>query len=133
MQRKIPSKDGPLFYRNDEDDTRELINKMRESGRFVDRPTQFHIKHRALNYYPTRGVITIDGEGSYPERGPEAFLSLLEQRYPKRRRPCGSTPPGPTSPPPTSPPIFEIDLDDERVNPGGREGEQRHDADDLPW
>ncbi len=122
-----------MFYRNDEDGTGELINKMIESGRFVDRPTQFHVKYRALNYYPTRGVISIDGEGGYPERGPEAFFALVEQRYPKRPRPSRSTPPAPESPPPTSPPICDIGLDDEEEHLDRSESEHRDDAYDLPW
>lgn len=132
MQRKNPP-DRPMFYRNDEDDTRELIDKMLESDHFVDRPTQFHIKHRALNYYPTRGIITIDGEGGYPERGAEAFFALVVQRYPKRRRPGGSTPMEPRSPRPTSPPVFEIDLDDDQVDPDESKASQGDDADELPW
>jgi hypothetical protein len=132
MSPHTPRKEKPLFYRNDDEGTRELINKMIQSGLFVDRPTQFHVKHRALNYYPTRGVISIDGEGGCPERGPEAFFALVEKRYPRRGRPSGRTP-APQSPPPTSPPLCDIGLVDEDEHIDGSDNERCNDADELPW
>ena len=38
-----------------------------------------------MNYFPSTEVITIDGQGRHPETGPDAFLALLDQLYPRRR------------------------------------------------
>ena len=102
-----------LFYPDDSPEVCLLIMKLIEDKYYVTRASKHQIKHGKVNYYPSSGVITIEGEGRHTEKGPHALLALLEQRYPKRRGKVGdpqANPVEPTSPP--SAPIFKIDLDD---------------------
>lgn len=75
-----------LFYKDDEDFIRELIWELIRRRRYVKRPSKHHLKHRGVNYFYTTGVITIDGQGRHYETGAEAFLKLLDARYPKGPR-----------------------------------------------
>lgn len=84
MPQPTPKFEKPLFYPDDNPLIYELIKELIDRKRFVSRPSKFHIKHRAINYYPTTGKITIDERGGHPEAGPDAFLALVEQEYPKR-------------------------------------------------
>jgi hypothetical protein len=64
-----------------------------------------------VNYWPSTGTITIDGEGRHPEKGEQALLALLEKRYPKPRskgdeRQAISLEPSPFAP------IINLSLDD---------------------
>lgn len=79
-----PILEKPLFYPDDDPLTCEVIKELIDRKRYVTRPSKFHIKHRAINYFPSTEVITIDGRGRHPETGPDAFLVLVEQEYPKR-------------------------------------------------
>jgi len=79
-----PILEKPLFYPDDDPLTHEVIKELIDRKRFVSRPSKFHIKHRAINYFPSTEVITIDGRGRHPKAGPDAFLALVEQEYPKR-------------------------------------------------
>ncbi len=75
----------PLYYRDDEDFIRELIWELIRRKRYVRRESKYHIKVREVNFWPSTGTISIDGEGRHPEKGPQALLALLDKRYPKRR------------------------------------------------
>lgn len=76
----------PLFYPDDNPLICELIKELIERKRFVRRESKHHIKHRKLNYFPSTEVVTIDGTGRHPETGPDAFLELVEEMYPRRRQ-----------------------------------------------
>ena len=78
------SGENPLYYSDDADFVRELIRELIRRKRHVNRPSKHHLKHRGVNYFYTTGVITIDGQGRYCETGAEAFLKLLDLRYPKK-------------------------------------------------
>jgi CheY-like chemotaxis protein len=78
------SGDKPLIYPDDDPYTWELIKELIERKRFVRRESKYHLKHRKVNYFPSTEVITIDGRGRHPETGPDAFLELLDQLYPRR-------------------------------------------------
>ena len=91
------------------------------------RKSRYHLKHRKVNYFPSTEVITIDGRGRHPETGPDAFLDLLDQLYP-RRRPAKPDPlslrdeePAPSSL------ILDISLDsgDDMGNPARSQARQR--------
>lgn len=72
-----------LFYPDDTPEVSGIIHKTIKRKFFVSRPSRSQLKHRAINFYPSTGKITIDGEASHPEKGAEAFWSLLEERYGK--------------------------------------------------
>jgi hypothetical protein len=80
------SGENPLYYSDDADFVRELIRELIRRKRYVNRPSKHHLKHRGVNYFYTTGVITIDGQGRHYETGEEAFLKLLDARYPKGPR-----------------------------------------------
>lgn len=103
----------PLYYPDDDDFVRELIYDLIRRKRYVRRESRHHIKVREVNFWPSTGTIVIDGEGRYAEKGPEAFLELLEKRYPKRRGKGDDTQADTleSSSPPQAP-IFWINLDD---------------------
>jgi hypothetical protein len=82
--KSIPATDHPLFYPDDDPLIYELIKELIARKRFIQRPSPHHLKHRKANYYPSTEVITIDGRGRHLETGPDAFLALLDQLYPKQ-------------------------------------------------
>ncbi|QQO18606.1 hypothetical protein JJB98_01080 [Bradyrhizobium diazoefficiens] len=103
----------PLYYRDDEDFIRELIWELIRRKRYVRRESKYHIKVRKVNFWPSTGTITVDGQGRHHETGTEAFLKLLDARYPKG--------PGPRINPfenltlsekLRTAPIFDVSLDD---------------------
>lgn len=101
----------PLYHRDDEDFIRELIWKLIRQKRYVRRESKHHIKVREVNYWPSTGTITIDGEGRHPEKGEQALFALLDKRYPKLRNKSEDA--QPISPEPSSSaPIFNLNLDD---------------------
>jgi hypothetical protein len=123
-----------LFYPDDRPEFYLLIQKMIKDKYYVMRPSKHQIKHREVNYYPSSGIITIDGGGRHPEKGPQAFLALLEKRYPKRRGNDDGTPTSP-EPPLSSPPsslILDIDLDNEDEPSGFDHVRTQDDGDDAP-
>ncbi|WP_407167920.1 hypothetical protein [Bradyrhizobium sp. ORS 111] len=75
----------PLYYRDDQDFVRELIWELIKRKRYVRRESKYHIKVRDVNFWPSTGTISIDGEGRHPAKGAQALLALLDERYPKRR------------------------------------------------
>jgi len=79
------SRQRPLFYDNDDPEISELVHHLLGLKYFVNRTTQFHIKIGPVNFFPTTGTITIDGEGPSTDKGPESLLSLLAQKYPPRK------------------------------------------------
>lgn len=125
------TRESILFYPDDPPEFYMLISDLIERKYYVKRASKHQVKHRAVNYYPSTGTITIDSVGRHPEKGPEALLSLLEQMYPRRRRGVPGTPASSVSPPP-SPLIVEIDLDHEDDLAGSDPDRKQGDA-GLPW
>lgn len=125
------TKEPTLFYPDDSPEFYVLITNLIQRKYYVKRTSKHQVKHRAVNYYPSTGTITIDGIGRHPGKGEEALLALLEQMYPMRRgapvAPASSAPPRP------APLILEIDLDHED-GPVGRDHDRKQDDDaGLPW
>jgi hypothetical protein len=56
---------------------RDLALIRRTVAYSVQRCTRHHIKIGPVNFYPSRGKITIDPDSSHPEKGFEALLQLL--------------------------------------------------------
>jgi hypothetical protein len=73
-----------LFYDNDDPETSELIRYLISQKYFTKRPSQFHIKIGPVNFYPTTGVVTIDGQGRAASKGQDFLLKLLAEDYPPR-------------------------------------------------
>jgi hypothetical protein len=124
-----------LFYPDDPPEFYLLIMQLIKDKYYVTRASKHQIKHREVNYYPSSGVITIDGEGRHPEKGPQALLKLLEKRYPRRRSKGDDTQATPQEPSPSSPPsslILDIDLDDLDTS-GGYDPVPSDSWDDAPW
>ena len=120
----------PLFYKDDEDFVRELIWELIGRKRYVRRESKHHIKVRKVNYYPTTEIITVDGQGRHYETGVEAFMRLLDARYPKQPAPMIN----PFADLSLSEklrlaPIFEVSLDDEDDLPRHKDHEQIHEDD----
>jgi hypothetical protein len=108
--------DKPLYYPDDEAHVRELINEAIRRKRFIKRESKHHLKHRKVNYFPSTEVITIDGQSKrHDKTGPNAFLELLDEMYPRqwpKSPPLSSSPTRPDSPPPSSLPTNEVNLKD---------------------
>ncbi len=124
-----------LFYPDDRPEFYLLIQKMIKDKYYVMRPSKHQIKHREVNYYPSSGVITIDGGGRHPEKGSQALLALLEKLYPKRRGRDDDTQTTGPELPPSSPPsslILDIDLDNEDESSGLDHIRTQDDGDDAP-
>ena len=126
------AKEPILFYPNDPPELYLLISKLIDRKYYVRRPSKNHIKHRAINYYPSTGTITIDGRGRRTEKGADAFLALVENEYPKRARqnyrkrasPAKSSPPSP---------VLEINLDDDDCFYPATLDTASNGANGLPW
>lgn len=126
------TKEPILFYPDDLPELYLLISKLIDRKYYVRRPSKHHIKHRALNFYPSTGTITIDGRGRHMEEGPDAFLALVEKEYPKHHRIRGSRRTHPEKSPAPAP-VFEINLDDDECSANKQlEGTQDRSS-DLPW
>jgi hypothetical protein len=71
---KAPSavlpEDSPLL--------REQIEELERLAYSVQRCTRHHVKIGPVNFYPSRGKITIDPDSRHPEKGFEALLRLLD-------------------------------------------------------
>ncbi len=101
-----------LFYPDDPPEFYLLIMRLIKDKYYVTRASKHQIKHCEVNYYPSSGVITIDGVGRHPEKGSQALLALLAKKYPKRRGQDDAEQASTldaTSPPA---PVFSVDLDD---------------------
>jgi hypothetical protein len=121
-----------LFYPDDPPEFYLLIVKLIKGKYYVTRSSKFQIKHREVNYYPSSGVITIDGAGRHSEKGPKALIALLEQKYPKRRgKGDGTTSPEHSPSSLSSSLILDIDLDDEDTS-GGYDHDHTDSWDDAP-
>jgi hypothetical protein len=107
----------PLYYGDDEGFIRELIWELIRRKHYVRRESKHHIKVRQVNYWPSTGTITIDGEGPHPEKGEQALLALLDKRYPKPRR-KGEDRQAISPEPSPSAPIFNLNLDDLDISSG---------------
>lgn len=126
------TKEPILFYPDDAPELYLLISKLIDRKYYVRRPSKHHIKHRALNFYPSTGTITIDGRGRHSEKGPDAFLALVEKEYPKHHRTRGSRRARPArSPAPV--PVFEINLDDDECSASRHFAGTQDRSSDLPW
>lgn len=104
-----------LFYPDDTPEVSGIIHETIKRKFFVSRPSRSQLKHGAINFYPSTGKITIDGEASQPEKGAEAFWSLLEERYGKS---ASQTQKAPSTSAPTLPPASAAPSTDDS---------------DLPW
>jgi hypothetical protein len=121
-----------LFYPGDDAKTRELIQALIAGKYYVNRISQVHIKFETLNYFPTTGTITIDGEGRCPKKGADAFLELLRERYPRRPDLEASKPAE------TSASIFPSTKHQGQVAPGASDADQTNknepsNDDEPPW
>ncbi|RTL50068.1 MAG: hypothetical protein EKK40_13825 [Bradyrhizobiaceae bacterium] len=75
-----------LFRENDPPEMTEAINAIIAAKHFVKRPASSHLKMRKVNYFPTTGTITVDGEGrAKPERELEHLIPLLNKMYPRKK------------------------------------------------
>lgn len=118
---------GPLLYPDDTPTLRKLIKELIGLKYFVSRPSKHHIKHGAINFYPSTGTITIDAVGRHPENGRQAFLALLTTMYPKQ--PIADLG---TEEAPPHPVVLKIDLGDQQEAHGDQQRKQDDDG-DLPW
>lgn len=92
-RKRKSSKHPSLFYKDDEAWVHELIQELIDRKYFVTRPSMHQLKHRKVSFYPSTDTIIIDGDGRYQKSGPQAFLDLLEQMYPKKRGQQTRSPP----------------------------------------
>lgn len=97
MRSPLAKSNKPLFYADDSVELQYIIlTTIRREKYFVARPSKHQIKSGAINFFPTTGVITIDGEGRHALTGAEAFWELLKAKYPKHhpasREPQGVPP-----------------------------------------
>jgi hypothetical protein len=70
-----------------EDDTfeqRQQITELVDRRYQVSRKTRHHVKILDVNYFITTGTITIDPDIRYKNKGFDALLTLLEEKYPPR-------------------------------------------------
>jgi hypothetical protein len=125
------SDENPLYYRDDEAWVHELIQELIDRRLFVRRPSKYQLKHRAVNYYPSTDVITIDGQGRHSETGAQAFLDLLEKMYPKRQR-SGRLPPRDEEPPQPLI-VVNLELDDDKSHGIPANDNLNCSEDTLPW
>jgi hypothetical protein len=119
-----------IFYPDDDTTTTELVNAMLAAKYYVNRLSQVHLKFQRLNYFPTTGTITIDGEGRYPKKGPKAFLELLKDRYPRDRDLDKSTEASASHP---LSPNHENGASDEEVSGDSSPEDKRSNGDEPPW
>lgn len=126
------AKEPILFYPNDPPELYLLISNLIDRKYYVRRPSKHHIKHRALNYYPSTGTITIDGRGRRTEKGADALFALVESEYPKHHRLGSSRRARPAKSPPPAP-VFEINLDDDECSANQLLEGTQNSSNDLPW
>lgn len=125
-------KEPILFYPDDPPELYLIVSKLIERKYYVKRPSKHHVKHRAVNYYPSTGTITIDGKGRHAEKGADAFLALVESEYPKH--PQRGDRNWASRAKATSPmPVIEINLDDDDSSYPTTVVAACNDANELPW
>jgi hypothetical protein len=72
-----------LFYDTDTPAMIEAIEKLRELKYFIRRGDRITLKLGRVNFWPSTGTITIDGEGRYDGgQGLDDLLALLAERFP---------------------------------------------------
>jgi hypothetical protein len=82
------SNEQQLFWPNDTAELKEQMREFIRLGYYVLRKTEYHIKIYEINYFPTKGTITIDPHERYKHKGFEALLELLEERHPRKNVVC---------------------------------------------
>ena len=75
---KKPKK--PLYYDDDPLVTRAAIKALLSRRYHLRRPSRFHLKIDDVNYFPTKGTITLDPFMLHSETGLNALIELLEKR-----------------------------------------------------
>lgn len=68
-----------LFHEQDTPEQRRQIAELERRGFPVRRMTQYHVKIGKVNYYITKGTITIDPTIRHAEKGFESLLQLLDR------------------------------------------------------
>jgi hypothetical protein len=72
-----------LFYDTDTPAMIESIERLRELKYFIRRDDRIALKLGRVNFWPSTGTITIDGEGRHVGgRGLDDLLALLAERFP---------------------------------------------------
>lgn len=71
-----------LFFEQDTPEQRRQITELERRGYPVRRMTQYHVKIGDINYYITKGTITIDPAFRCKIKGFDALLALLDEKYP---------------------------------------------------
>ncbi|RQH09477.1 hypothetical protein [Bradyrhizobium sp. RP6] len=67
-----------LFHELDTPEQRRQITELERRGFPVRRMTRYHVKIGKVNYYITKGTITIDPTIRHGEKGFESLLELLD-------------------------------------------------------
>jgi hypothetical protein len=67
-----------LFHEQDTPEQRRQIIELECRGFPVRRMTQYHVKIGKVNYYITKGTITIDPTIRHEKKGFDALLGLLD-------------------------------------------------------
>ncbi|UWU92939.1 hypothetical protein [Bradyrhizobium sp. CB1015] len=67
-----------IFFEQDTPEQRRQIIELERRGFQVRRMTQYHVKIGKVNYYITKGTITIDPTIRYEKKGFDALLGLLD-------------------------------------------------------
>jgi hypothetical protein len=78
------SKAEQHFSEHDTSEIREQIIELVELRFPVSRKSRYHVKILDVNFFPTKGTITIDPDIRYKEKGFDALVKLLEEKYPRR-------------------------------------------------
>jgi hypothetical protein len=76
MANKTPAES--LTRPGDTDETRRQIAELLARGFPVRRLTEYQLKIGDINYYPTKGTITIDPSQRHPKKGFNALIELLQ-------------------------------------------------------
>jgi hypothetical protein len=63
----------------DSEELRKQIRDLIKRGYSVRRPSPFHIKIGSVNYYPSRGKVTVDPTQKITGTGYDALLEALEK------------------------------------------------------
>lgn len=66
-----------ILFEQDTPEQRRQIIELERRGFPVRRMTQYHVKIGKVNYYITKGTITIDPTIRYEKKGFDALLGLL--------------------------------------------------------
>lgn len=61
----------------------EALARLQAARFYPEKPKANRLKYRAISYCLRTRTITIDGEGPWPAKGLDEFISLLTARYPR--------------------------------------------------